>query len=667
MPSVFRKWETVRRRLPDLLVAVGLLVAAGGLLDPSKKAALFLGPAGALFGWLLGQKIGEPAGRRALAAVLAGSFAISGLAGPEMRGDTGSYFVYLRSLAFDHDLDFTNDWELLGHPEMAGSRSPRGYVSNWQTIGPALLWSPFYLAAHVYVRAGALAGLSSYPADGVSAPYLRAMALGTVTGAVIGAALLVSAIEALGGSAVALIATLAAILASPVVYYVFVVPGMAHGLAFGASAAWLWALSRARQDDSLGGWVRVGALLGCVVLLRPQGAVLGLMAAPVTVQGLLRGRVRPLHLAAAAAAALLVMSPQLIAWKVLYGSYVTMPQGAGYLDASAPHLLDVLFAANHGLFAWSPALALGLAGLLLLLRRDRWTAASALVVFLALTWTNGSVADWDRAGGDAFGARRFDVAVPLLALGLAALLAEARTFLGRRPLLAPAFLLLAFCVWNLGLVIFVRDGRYPSAAPLDRVASDEARLLRRGAEAALGALAGESARARAYDSLSGEYFYGALSQNDSLPLATADERTLRGGFSAPAYRQGGPPFRWALFPEACLTIPLPRDLRPRRVELQARAPHRALPQRATAVLNGRVLGEAGVPAEWTLLQFDAPPERWLSGENSLCLRFARATFGEYRVSAGIAEVRLPLSVEGLGRGNRPQAVDQDAREPGEQQ
>jgi hypothetical protein len=34
----------------------------------------------------------------------------------------------------------------------AGSLTATGHVPTTQTVGPALLWSPFYAAAHVYVR-----------------------------------------------------------------------------------------------------------------------------------------------------------------------------------------------------------------------------------------------------------------------------------------------------------------------------------------------------------------------------------------------------------------------------------------------------------------------------------------------------------------------------------
>ena len=162
------------------LAPVGLLLSALGLLDPGLRPGLWLGPV--LAG--LGLFIRQGRGRR-LAVALSMAFALCGVTGPEFRADTGSYFVYLRSLAFDHDLDFANDWTLLRQPPAASLRTVTGHVSNMQTVGPALLWSPFYLMAHAYVRMGNALGFASWPGDGVSVPYRRAPALGTITAVVL--------------------------------------------------------------------------------------------------------------------------------------------------------------------------------------------------------------------------------------------------------------------------------------------------------------------------------------------------------------------------------------------------------------------------------------------------------------------------------------------------
>ena len=636
------------------LAPVGLLVSGLALLDPGLRLGLWLGPI--LAG--LGLFVRRGRGRR-LAAILAVAFALCGFARPEFRADAGSYFVYLRSLAFDHDLDFANDWTLLGYPPRVSSRTVSGHVANAQTVGPALFWSPFYALAHFFVRAAGALGVGGWPPNGVSEPYRRAPALGTVTAVMLALVLLRRALAASVSPALALLAVTAAFLSSPVVYYTFVVPGMAHGLAFALAAVLLFALGRAREAPSAGGWLLVGALLGLLVLVRTQAAVMALLIAPAALVAWRRREVGPKVLALAAALGFVLVIPQLVAWKVLFGAYFTVPQGPGYLDWSSPHLRDVLFSANHGLFAWSPALVLGLLGLLLHLRRDPALAGGALLALAALAWTNGAVADWDWEGGDAFGARRFDVAVPLFALGLAAGAARVQAQAKRRPWLLPAALLLPLALWNLGFVALFRSGRYPEAVPLDRVARDQALLWRRVATGAFGP--------RAYDFLAGEYVFGAIAPRGTLSLAQADDRTIGSGFSPPAWREGGPAFRWALYPEACLVLPLRGDVLPVAVGLRIRAPRKALPQELTLVLNGTVRGRASLAADWVSLRFAIPPEDFRPGENHLCLRFTRGRPGEDGPAAAVSEVRLARRFEDLGSDTLPEALDEDGGKPREQE
>ena len=86
-------------------------------------------------------------------------------------------------------------------------------------------------------------------------------------------------------------------------------------------------------------------------------------------------------------------------------------------------------------------LVIGVSGL----RRSRLLYGASLLVFVATTWVNGSVPEYDWAAGDAFGARRFSLVVPLMALGLGAFLEAAARVLVRRPLLVPTAVLLVDC------------------------------------------------------------------------------------------------------------------------------------------------------------------------------------------------------------------------------
>lgn len=626
-----------RGRAAAAAVVCAAALAAVAVLDPLRGAAALPALGLAALAPPVAPR-GRARTRIGATAALAFCWALAARLGPEFRGDAGSYFVYLRSAAFDHDLDFTNDWQGLERP--APPATAGGRPGNSQSVGPALAWSPFFAAAHVYVLCERAQGRERYAADGFSAPYRRAPVLGTLAGVLFGALLLGRTLVRRFGAGPGGLALGATVTATPVLYYTLVVPSMAHGLTFGAAAALLWACVRARERAGGAAWLLVGALLGAAALVRWQSAVWGLFVAVLALVEWRRGRAKPAWIAGAAALAGVALVPQLLAWHALYGRVFTVPQGPGYMDWRAPHLADVLFSADHGLFAWTPLAWIGLGGLVCCWRRDRAVHTGALLVAAATAWVNGSVTDWDWAAGDAFGARRFDLVMPLVAWGVAALLAAARPLLVRAPLALPAAVLAVLSAWNVGFVALFREGRYPGPAPLDRLAADQARLGRDALLAAAETVGGRAGRALAYKHLSGEYLFGALHPDGVVELA-AEERLLREGWSARANRSDTPHFRWALSPEACLLLPLasPHGL---TLEIAARAPRRALPQSAAVSWNQEALATEALDADWRTIVVRVPAQRVRSGENRLCLSFANAADGEEggRVAAAVSTVRL---------------------------
>src|ERR1700691_6098380 len=113
------------------------------------------------------------------------------LSNPWVRGDGVGYYAFARSLLIEHRLDFTKDW-LDANPTFRMNRTDNagnilateytstGHLNNHFSVGPAILWSPFLIAAHLGVLAWNHLG-GHVIADGYSAPYRWAMALGTAT------------------------------------------------------------------------------------------------------------------------------------------------------------------------------------------------------------------------------------------------------------------------------------------------------------------------------------------------------------------------------------------------------------------------------------------------------------------------------------------------------
>jgi hypothetical protein len=96
-----------------------------------------------------------------------------------------------------------------------------------------------------------------------------------------------------------------------------------------------------------------------------------------------------------------------------------VPQGEEFMKWTAPALVSVLFS-EHGLISWTPIVAVSLAGLVMLWKREPMVAAALGVAMLVSWYTNAAVADW--WAGEAYGARRFVSCFPIFTIGLAAAL-----------------------------------------------------------------------------------------------------------------------------------------------------------------------------------------------------------------------------------------------------
>ena len=86
------------------------------------------------------------------AALFASGVAVQWQLNARLQSDAFYYFAYLRSIAFDRDVDFTNDYPLLGLSDKAYLWQPptaTGHAHSAWTIGPAIVWAPFFGGAHL--------------------------------------------------------------------------------------------------------------------------------------------------------------------------------------------------------------------------------------------------------------------------------------------------------------------------------------------------------------------------------------------------------------------------------------------------------------------------------------------------------------------------------------
>lgn len=395
--------------------------------------------------------------------------------------DEIQYFAWLRSLAFDRDVDFENEYQRFYDAGLGGGelfretflvrQNEAGRRENYGPIGSAILWAPFYAVGHVVALA------TGAPADGYSQPYISAVAYGSAVYGTLAVMLSAAIARRLVGRGIA--ASLVVCFGTPLVFYIYIAPPMSHANSAFAVALFLWVWLRVRETWSVGGVALLGAVGGLMAMVRDQDLFfvagpaldfLGFLRWARTARSPQAASAKRLPVGTPIAAALAFVAaytPQLLASSALHGHLGPSQVVARKMTWTSPHGLQVLFSPAHGFFAWTPLALVAIAGLVLLalgrtptqrpssgeagtVSRDEaaWLGLLALILVALQAYVSGAVESWTVAGS--FGQRRFVSLTPILTVGVAALLACVSTARGRFMV----SLLLALCVWwNIGLMV----------------------------------------------------------------------------------------------------------------------------------------------------------------------------------------------------------------------
>lgn len=388
--------------------------------------------------------------------------------------DEVEYFSYLRSLWFDRDVSFENEYQYFYDHGIAQSadfhhtflelETPAGRRINYGTLGCAVLWAPFYAAADAGTRVARALG-ATVPADGYSRPYVSAVAYGSAFYGFATILLGIAAARRLIG-AHALGSGLAVWGGTPILFYMYIAPPFSHACSAFAVAVFVTVWLRVRETWSPAGAIALGLSGALVTMVREQDALFTLAPAldyVLTAAGAARRRAHPApprdtsppgsrSLASYAVAGLaggaaftIGYLPQLLAYQALNGRPRPSELVTRKMNWASPHALQVLGSPGHGFLIWTPLAALALAGLVALTLRgdaERRRVGAGLVLMAALqVYVSGAVESWTVAG--AFGQRRFVALTLLLVLGLAALREAVRSPAARGLLTV----ITALCVW----------------------------------------------------------------------------------------------------------------------------------------------------------------------------------------------------------------------------
>ena len=331
--------------------------------------------------------------------------------------DPVCYYSYLRSVVFDGDLDFENEYQRL---ESTGTllsydRTQTGRMSNTFSAGPAIAVSPFFLVAHFLVKITNIA-----PADGFSQPYHVSVFIGLAFYALAGLLLLKRWLALYFNEWTAFTAAMVTWFASSAVYYAWPLTFMPHAISLFFVLLFLFYAEKSRYKESWKRWAVLGVLAGAMALMRWQNLIFILFIFPdvwktwkeKSPAAVLKNQFLPGFLFS-----LLIFLPQVIAWFILYGRPFTVPQGRGFLIWSRPEIFSILFSTFNGLFTWTPVTLFGIAGIVVWIvkKKEKTVPVALLVIFLFQLYLNSIVRDWHGSWG--FGMRRFVNCLPVFALG----------------------------------------------------------------------------------------------------------------------------------------------------------------------------------------------------------------------------------------------------------
>lgn len=360
--------------------------------------------------------------RTPLVLVFAGVVAVLLFFGPtdNWLWDPSFYYVQLRAPLIDHNLDWSSETQ---PPNGIPFRTSKGLQPSPWPVGPALMWSPFFLATHVYVL---LTDPSS--ANGWTLPYLAATAASSMVYGLIGVLVVYHLCCHFGPRGLAVVTALLVLFATPLFFYVFRQPMMAHSTSLLASACLM--LVCVLLDNDVLPWryagVSMGVFTGLSMLLRWTSVLLaiiplGLLAwafwdalrqchwhrlRQVVTQGLVFG----------GTAGMMVL-PQLALWHALHGQWLVFPSQGFSEQTIGTNAANVFVHTNRGLVWWAPFIVVGMLGLVRLRRRR--LQISMMVYLAALVGVLGLWHDW--YGGGGYGPRYFIEALPVVAIGFAVL------------------------------------------------------------------------------------------------------------------------------------------------------------------------------------------------------------------------------------------------------
>lgn len=355
--------------------------------------------------------------------------------------DMEGYFQYLVHF-------FIRDWKLFDRMPWAIAYG-EGKTLSVFTCGVAILWTPFFLAAHL------ISIFFGLPADGYQNMYYGFMLVAGIFYTYIGLVFIYKFLREFFEHKVSLLTTALFFLATNVFFYsVLLGAGMAHVYSFSMIAIYLYYSHQFFKESSVKNLIRLGVPFALAVLIRPTNIISGLYLFLYGVNSLntLKERIsfwlkNYWAVIGLFVIGVIVFVPQMAYWHYVTGKYLVYSyQEYGFPNWKSPKIGVVLFGKYNGWLTYTPIVWFGLAGLFISLWKKQMNSLAVALILFVCIYINASW--WVPTFSAAVGQRAMIDFLPLLALPLAFVFSKIKEM--KQPVrIALGILILIFIFYNI--------------------------------------------------------------------------------------------------------------------------------------------------------------------------------------------------------------------------
>lgn len=329
--------------------------------------------------------------------------------GDAVWGDGKYYYSYVHSMVIDQDLNLKDELQLFSAPIII---TKTGMIANKFSVGPAIFWSPFFLIAHLIARS-----------DGYRNTYQLFTGVGAVLLSCLGLYICFRLASKYFSAKIALLSTLSIWLASNLFFYTAVDPINSHSASFFVASIFAFMLDKFFSKPKVTNLLAVGLLVGILSMIRAQDLIFFTPGVGFLFYRLYQKKTSFLSFLKDiffyGGSVIIGFLPQIIVWLILYGQlkspYYIHGERFNWLQ---PHIFQVWFSPNNGLFYYSLVLILAIVGIFYFFRKNLTLGLSGVALFLLQTYLVSSWHNW--WGGAAYGGRMFISLMPFFIIGLAA-------------------------------------------------------------------------------------------------------------------------------------------------------------------------------------------------------------------------------------------------------